>query len=95
MKKEIPEDYIHVGEVEAVAEGADEKQVEVKQSKGLAVAERQRRSRDWEDITVKDASPKNNPLSMCFDEAVAKATLRRERERESSDRERQKDWGYE
>ncbi|XP_019739240.1 uncharacterized protein LOC109524090 [Hippocampus comes] len=34
---------------------------------------------------------RNSPLSMCFDEAVAIATMRREKEREC-ERERQRDW---
>lgn len=37
---------------------------------------------------------RNSPLSMCFDEAVAIATMRREKEKEY-EKERQKDWGNE
>ncbi|XP_077471617.1 uncharacterized protein LOC144085834 [Stigmatopora argus] len=56
----------------------------------------QREKRDGEapedhGATCGKDSPRNSPLSMCFDEAVAKATMRREKERES-ERERQWDW---
>lgn len=37
---------------------------------------------------------RNSPLSICFDEAVAIATMRREKEREY-EKERQRDWGNE
>lgn len=37
---------------------------------------------------------RNSPLSMCFDEAVAKATMRREREKEH-EKERQREWSSE
>lgn len=40
------------------------------------------------------ATNRNSPLSMCFDEAVAKATMRREKEKEC-EKERQRDWGSE
>lgn len=46
------------------------------------------------DQTVARDSRRNSPLSMCFDEAVAKATLRREREKEH-EKERQREWGSE
>lgn len=39
-------------------------------------------------------SRRNSPLSMCFDEAVAKATMRREKEKEH-EKERQREWGSE
>ncbi|XP_061549353.1 uncharacterized protein si:dkeyp-68b7.12 isoform X2 [Phycodurus eques] len=56
--------------------------------------QRERRDTDAPDdvgaICGRD-SPRNSPLSMCFDEAVAMATMRREKERES-ERERQRDW---
>ncbi|XP_077580604.1 uncharacterized protein arhgap30 [Stigmatopora nigra] len=56
----------------------------------------QREKRDGEvpedlGATCAKDSPRNSPLSMCFDEAVAMATMRREKERES-ERERQWDW---
>ncbi|XP_061653067.1 uncharacterized protein si:dkeyp-68b7.12 isoform X2 [Phyllopteryx taeniolatus] len=56
--------------------------------------QRERRDTDAPDdvgaICGRD-SPRNSALSMCFDEAVAMATMRREKERES-ERERQRDW---
>lgn len=39
-------------------------------------------------------SRRNSPLSMCFDEAVAKATMKREKEKEH-EKERQREWGSE
>lgn len=42
---------------------------------------------------ARDAN-RNSPLSMCFDEAVAKATMRREKEKEC-EKERQREWGSE
>ncbi|XP_068455399.1 rho GTPase-activating protein 30 [Clinocottus analis] len=61
-------------------------------------AEREReRRRDGEDNATRDTS-RNSPLSMCFDEAVAKATMRREKEKECEkerERERERDWGNE
>lgn len=53
------------------------------------------RRRDGEDgsATSRDTS-RNSPLSMCFDEAVAKATMRRGKEKEC-EKERQRDWGNE
>ncbi|XP_057714401.1 rho GTPase-activating protein 30 isoform X2 [Corythoichthys intestinalis] len=59
--------------------------------------QRERRDADTPDdvgATCGKDSPRNSPLSMCFDEAVAIATLRREKERES-ERERQRDKGVE
>ncbi|KAM6920624.1 uncharacterized protein PEZ65_012543 [Lycodopsis pacificus] len=53
------------------------------------------RRRDGEENATRDSS-RNSPLSMCFDEAVAKATMRREKEKEcEKEKERQRDWGNE
>lgn len=46
------------------------------------------------DQTAARDSRRNSPLSMCFDEAVAKATMRREKEKEH-EKERQREWGSE
>lgn len=46
------------------------------------------------DQTAAMDSRRNSPLSMCFDEAVAKATMRREKEKEH-EKERQREWGSE
>ncbi|XP_026168959.1 rho GTPase-activating protein 30 isoform X2 [Mastacembelus armatus] len=49
------------------------------------------RERRWDvDEGAARDSSRNSPLSMCFDEAVAIATMRREKEKES-----QRDWGSE
>lgn len=48
---------------------------------------------DREQKAARDSS-RNSPLSMCFDEAVAKATMRREREKEH-EKERQREWSTE
>ena len=48
-------------------------------------------SRDGEESAARDTN-RSSPLSMCFDEAVAIATLRRGRE---SEKERQREWGNE
>ncbi|KAM3604843.1 uncharacterized protein V6R79_016957 [Siganus canaliculatus] len=56
--------------------------------------EREReRWREGEESAARDAS-RNSPLSMCFDEAVAMATMRREKEKEN-EKEWQRDWGNE
>ncbi|XP_032387829.1 rho GTPase-activating protein 30 isoform X2 [Etheostoma spectabile] len=56
--------------------------------------ERDRR-RDGEEREARDTSS-NSPLSMCFDEAVAIATMRRGKEKEcEKEKERQRDWGNE
>lgn len=51
------------------------------------------RWRDADENAVRDVR-RNSPLSMCFDEAVAKATMRREKEKEY-EKERQREWGNE
>lgn len=51
------------------------------------------RRRDGNENAVRDTS-RNSPLSMCFDEAVAIATMRREKEK-VCEKERQRDWGNE
>lgn len=51
------------------------------------------RWRDADENAARDAR-RNSPLSMCFDEAVAKATMRREKEKEY-EKERQREWGNE
>lgn len=48
---------------------------------------------DRDEASARD-SRRSSPLSMCFDEAVAKATMRREKEKEH-ERERQREWGNE
>lgn len=48
---------------------------------------------DREEAAPRD-SRRSSPISMCFDEAVAKATMRREKEKEH-ERERQREWGNE
>lgn len=48
---------------------------------------------DRDQTAVRD-SKRNSPLSMCFDEAVAKATMRREKEKEH-EKERQREWSSE
>ncbi|XP_068196191.1 rho GTPase-activating protein 30 [Antennarius striatus] len=49
--------------------------------------------REGEERAVRDVS-RQSPLSMCFDEAVAIATMRREKEKEC-EKERQTEWGNE
>lgn len=74
------------GEHESVR-GKRERQV-------LKGGEREKR-REGDEGGTRDAT-RNSPLSMCFDEAVAIATMRRGREKESEkERERQWDWGHE
>lgn len=51
------------------------------------------RWRDADENAARDGR-RNSPLSMCFDEAVAKATMRREKEKEY-EKERQREWGNE
>lgn len=48
---------------------------------------------DREEVAPRD-SRRSSPISMCFDEAVAKATMRREKQKEH-ERERQREWGNE
>lgn len=53
------------------------------------------RRRDLDETGARDTR-RNSPLSMCFDEAVAKATMRREKEKVGEkDKERQREWGQE
>ena len=53
------------------------------------------RRRDGDESTTREAS-RNSPLSMCFDEAVAIATMRRGKEKEcEKEKERQREWGNE
>ncbi|XP_031153982.2 rho GTPase-activating protein 30 isoform X2 [Sander lucioperca] len=62
--------------------------------RGGEKGERERR-REGEDRDARDTST-NSPLSMCFDEAVAIATMRRGKEKEcEKEKERQRDWGNE
>lgn len=51
------------------------------------------RRRDVDDNSMRDTN-RNSPLSMCFDEAVAIATMRREKEK-GCEKERQREWGNE
>ncbi|XP_077414330.1 uncharacterized protein LOC144044029 isoform X2 [Vanacampus margaritifer] len=54
--------------------------------------QRERRDADTpDDVTCGRDTSQSSPVSMCFDEAVAIATMRREKEREC-ERERQRDW---
>lgn len=55
--------------------------------------ERDRRRRDGDEGPARDVN-RNSPLSMCFDEAVAIATMRRGKEK-VCEKERQRDWGSE
>lgn len=56
--------------------------------------ERERR-RDVEEGAVRDSN-RSSPISMCFDEAVAIATMRREKEKVcEKEKERQREWGSE
>ncbi|XP_061694772.1 rho GTPase-activating protein 30 [Syngnathoides biaculeatus] len=60
----------------------------------LRQQQQQREKRDPDgpdDVGPIRDSPRNSPVSICFDEAVAIATMRREKER-GSERERQRDW---
>ena len=51
--------------------------------------------RDRDESAAREAS-RNSPLSMCFDEAVAIATMRRGKEKEcEKEKERQREWGNE
>lgn len=53
------------------------------------------RRRDGDESATREAS-RNSPLSMCFDEAVAIATMRRGKEKEcEKEKERQREWGNE
>uniref|UniRef100_A0A8C4DXL5 Si:dkeyp-68b7.12 n=1 Tax=Dicentrarchus labrax TaxID=13489 RepID=A0A8C4DXL5_DICLA len=55
------------------------------------------RRRDGDESPLRDTR-RNSPLSMCFDEAVAIATMRREKGKEcekEKEKERQKEWGNE
>lgn len=51
------------------------------------------KERDGDDNATRDTS-RNSPLSMCFDKAVAIATMRREKEKEC-EKERNREWGNE
>lgn len=65
-----------------------------KEKPTLRGGEREReRRRDGEDNSMRDTN-RNSPLSMCFDEAVAIATMRREKEK-GCEKERQREWGNE
>ncbi|XP_062384872.1 apoptotic chromatin condensation inducer in the nucleus [Sardina pilchardus] len=73
----------HQSETEAGRDGS----ADVKKDKlGLREGDRERRTRDRE---VK----RNSGISICFDEAVARATREREREREHSEREKERERG--
>ncbi|XP_042283415.1 rho GTPase-activating protein 30 isoform X1 [Thunnus maccoyii] len=62
----------------------------------LRVGEKDReRRRDGDEGATRDTA-RNSPLSLCFDEAVAMVTMRREKEKEcEKEKERQRDWGSE
>ncbi|XP_031726623.1 rho GTPase-activating protein 30 [Anarrhichthys ocellatus] len=84
------QDKVWVGDGEDEGRGRKERPTLWGGEKG----ERERR-RDGEENATRDSS-RNSPLSMCFDEAVAKATMRREKEKEcEKEKERQRDWGNE
>lgn len=66
----------------------------IKEKPTLRGGEKEReRRRDGDDNATRDTS-RNSPLSMCFDEAVAIATMRREKEKEC-EKERHREWGNE
>lgn len=64
-----------------------------KEKAALRVDEKEaERRRDGNENATRDS--RNSPLSMCFDEAVAIATMRREKEK-VCEKERQREWGNE
>ncbi|XP_056149828.1 uncharacterized protein si:dkeyp-68b7.12 [Lampris incognitus] len=71
--------------------GEEEEDGAKKERQTFRRVERERR-KEWDEGGTRD-SARHNPLSMCFDEAVAIATMKRGREKESGERERQRDWG--
>ncbi|XP_068587443.1 rho GTPase-activating protein 30 [Cebidichthys violaceus] len=86
------QDKVWVGDGEDEGRGRKERPTLWGGEKGER--ERERR-RDGEENATRDSS-RNSPLSMCFDEAVAKATMRREKEKEcEKEKERQREWGNE
>lgn len=85
-------------EQDAVCGGEQEKDGDEgagsKEKAALGVDEREaERRRDGNENATRDTS-RNSPLSMCFDEAVAIATMRREKEK-VCEKERQREWGNE
>lgn len=86
----------------ASTEGGEQKEkdgdVETDEGRGkmdlLGITEKERR-RDGDDGATRDPTARNSPLSICFDEAVAIATMRREKEKECEKEKHRGSWGSE